>query len=131
MSDDYSVYYIIPDCVVGRTYEDEWQIVVRKERSMKKIYFTLTGTNHYYGQDYLKQGDKVKLKKEPDNEYDKEAIRVEYRGLGKIGYVANSPRTVAGESISAGRMYDLFKKKAKAKVEVILPYGALCVMKIK
>ena len=72
--------------------------------------------NHYLGCDFLKKGMKVKLIKEPDNEYDKEAIRVELKGLGKIGYVANSPHTVLGESKSAGRMYDLMKKKAKGKV---------------
>ena len=27
-------------------------------------------------------------------------------GLGLIGYVANSPYTVLGESMSAGRLYD-------------------------
>ena len=42
---------------------------------MKEIYFTLTGTNHWYGQDFLKKGMKVKLEKEPDNKYDKEAIK--------------------------------------------------------
>ena len=96
---------------------------------MKKIYFTLTGTNHYYGQDFLKKGMKLTLIKEKDNDFDKEAIRVEMKGLGKIGYVANSPYTVAGESLSAGRMYDRIKKKAKAKVELVLPYGALCTLK--
>ena len=45
------------------------------------------------------------LKKEKDNEYDKEAISVNLPGLGKIGYVANSPYTVLGESYSAGRLY--------------------------
>ena len=38
--------------------------------------------------------------------YDKEAISVNLAGLGKIGYVANSPYTVLGESYSAGRLYD-------------------------
>ncbi len=51
---------------------------------MKNIYFTITGMNHYYGKDFLKPGMKVKLIKEPDNPYDKEAIRVEVKGLGKI-----------------------------------------------
>lgn len=50
---------------------------------------------------------KVTLYKEPDNKHDKEAIRVEARALGKIGYVANSPYTVLGESRSAGHLYDL------------------------
>ena len=48
---------------------------------------------------------KIKLEKDPDNKYDKEAIKVMYDGLGKIGYVANSS-TVIGESMSAGRLYD-------------------------
>ncbi len=84
-----------------------------------RVYFTLTGTNHYYGHDFLKKGDKVKLIKEPDNKYDKEAIRVEYKPLNKVGYVANSLHTVLGDSWSAGRIYDCFGKKHKARVELI------------
>ena len=85
--------------------------------------------NHYLSSDFLKKGMKVKLIKEPDNEYDKEAIRVELKGLGKIGYVANSPHTVIGESKSSGRMYDLMKKKAKSKVlqvTMIFPLNDVC-----
>lgn len=96
---------------------------------MKDIIFTITGMNHYYGSDFLEKGMKVKLIKEPDNEYDKEAIRVELKGLGKIGYVANSTHTVLGESYSAGRMYDLMKKKAKGKVIIVTPRGAICQLK--
>ena len=55
---------------------------------MKKTYFTLTGCNHYYGTDFMKKGMKLKLKKEPDNKYDKEAIQVKVKGLGVVGYVA-------------------------------------------
>lgn len=44
---------------------------------MSKIYVTLTGMKHYWGSDFLKKGMKIKLEKEPDNEYDKEAIRVQ------------------------------------------------------
>jgi hypothetical protein len=69
---------------------------------MSEVYFTLTGTKHYYGSDFIEPGMKVKLSKEPDNEFDKEAIRVDFKGLGKIGYVANSPYTVIGDSMSAG-----------------------------
>ena len=95
---------------------------------MKDVFFTITGMDHYFGSDFLKKGMKVRLIKEPDNEYDKEAIRVELKGLGKIGYVANSPYTVLGDSKSAGRMYDLMKK-AKGKVIFITPKGALCELK--
>ena len=72
---------------------------------------------------------KIKLVKEPDNVHDKEAIRVELKGLGKIGYVANSPYTVIGESMSAGRMYDSMGKKAKGKVVLVTPKGVLCELK--
>ena len=34
-----------------------------------------------------------KIKRKKGNEYDKEAIKVTYEGLGKIGYVANSSYT--------------------------------------
>ena len=96
---------------------------------MKDVFFTLTGMNHYHGDGFLKKGMKVRLIKEPDNEYDKEAIRVELKGLGKIGYVANSPYTVLGDSKSAGRIYDQIKKKAKGTVLLITQRGALCKLK--
>lgn len=93
---------------------------------MKQIYFTIAGTHHYYGKDFLKVGMQVRLIKEKENDFDKEVIRVELEGLGKIGYVANSPYTVLGESYSAGRLYDKFKKKASGTVLYVLPQGVLC-----
>ena len=76
----------------------------------------------------LEQKMKVKLVKEPDNEYDKEAIKVEMPGIGHIGYVANSPYTVVGESYSAGRLYDKIGDTAKGTVLYVLPKGVLCVL---
>lgn len=93
---------------------------------MAKVYFTLTGTRYYFGNDFLKPKMQINLVKEPENKYDKEAIRIEFPGLGKIGYVANSPYTVLGESMSAGRMYEICKKKATGKVEIITPHGVIC-----
>ena len=92
----------------------------------KDVLITITGLNFRYGSDFLKKGMKVKLTKEPDNEYDKEAIRVDFKGLGTIGYVANSIKTVQGESLSAGRLYDMIGKKAKAKVVLILDNAVIC-----
>ena len=68
----------------------------------------------------------VYLKKEKDNEYDKEAISVNLPGLGKIGYVANSSYTVLGESYSAGRLYDKISEEASGKVKFILDKGVIC-----
>ena len=69
---------------------------------------------------------KIRLEKEPDNEYDKEAIKVTCEGLGKIGYVANSSYTVMGESMSAGRVYDKIGDMAYAKVVLVTARGTLC-----
>lgn len=91
-----------------------------------KVFFTLTGTKHYFGKDFLKPGMKLLLKKEPDNEYDKEAIMVTVDGFGKIGYVANSPYTVIGESMSAGRVYDKIGDIAIGEVVFITTQGTLC-----
>ena len=96
-----------------------------------KIYFTIAGTRHYYGQDFFEKGMKVRLEKEPDNEHDREAIKVTVKGLGRVGYVANSPYTVIGESYSAGRLYDRIGDKAKGKVVMIMDKGVLCVLEPK
>ena len=94
-----------------------------------KIWFTLTGTNHYYGHDFLEKGTKIRLEKEPDNKHDHEAIKVLMDGVGHIGYVANSPWTVIGDSFSAGRLYDRIGDTAKGKVKLITDRGILCTLK--
>lgn len=93
---------------------------------MAKVFITLTGTRHYFGNDFLEKGMKIRLEKEPDNKYDQEAIKVMYEGLGKIGYVANSSCTVIGESMSAGRLYDRIGDIAYAKVVMVTPAGTVC-----
>ncbi len=93
---------------------------------MKRMYFTITGCNYYFGNEFMKKGMKVRLIKEPDNEFDSEAIMVQMKGIGKVGYVANSPHTVKGESMSAGRLYDKIDRKAKGKILFVIPGGAIC-----
>lgn len=65
---------------------------------MAKVFITLTGTKYYHGNEFLKQGMKVKLTKEPDNKYDREAIKVSMKGIGDIGHVANSSYNDLSES---------------------------------
>ena len=93
---------------------------------MSNIDFTVTGLHHYYGDSFLEKEMIVYLKKEEDNEYDREAISVNLPGLGKIGYVANSPYTVLGESYSAGRLYDKIEDDASGKVKFKLEKGVIC-----
>ena len=93
---------------------------------MEKIYFTIAGTKYHYGHEFMEAGMEVKLVKEPDNQLDKEAIKVALEGLGLVGYVANSPFTVQGESMSAGRMYDKIGDLAMGRIKYLLPKGVLC-----
>lgn len=97
---------------------------------MATYYFTITGTCFKLGHDFFKPDMKVNLVKEPDNEYDKEAIKVTMPGLGTIGYVANSPKTVIGESYSAGRLYDKIDEEATGTVLYVLSEGVLCSIEI-
>ena len=86
-----------------------------------KYYVTLTGLNHRYGAEPFRVGQKVRLVKEPENEFDREAIRAELPGLGKVGYVANS----------AGRLYDKIGDTAVAKVKYVLCDAVVCKVKVE
>ena len=56
-------------------------------------------------------------------------IIVKVEGIGKIGYVANSPYTVIGESMSAGRLYDKIGDEAEGEVVFVTTQGVLCKVK--
>ena len=94
-----------------------------------KVFITITGLKFHFGSKPFEVGQKVKLVKEPDNEYDSEAIKVELPGLGCAGYVANSPHTVLGDCISAGRLYDKIGDSATAKVVYVLDNAVVCKVK--
>ena len=95
-----------------------------------KIYFTITGTQFRFGQEFMKKDMPVRLEKEPDNEHDQEAIKVMMEGLGQVGYVANSTRTVLGESWSAGRLYDKIGSTAEGTILYVLDNGVLCFLEL-
>ncbi len=71
----------------------------------------------------------LELINEPDNKYGKEAIRVELKPFGKIGYIANSTKTVVGECYSAGRLYDKIGNKANAEICFVTLSGVIAKVK--
>ena len=105
---------------------------MKKNEMKETIYFTVTGLQFRHGIGFLKDmvhnGETVTLdlEKEPDNEYDKEAIMVKMAPLDKIGYVANSWRTVVGDCYSAGRLYDKMGDTATATVVHVLSDSVIC-----
>ena len=93
---------------------------------MEKTYFvTITGLNHYYVKKPFEIGRIIKLVKEPDNEYDKEAILAYLPFIDKIGYVANSTNTVYDGTISAGRLYDKIDDYAYGRVMFVTHSSAI------
>ena len=70
---------------------------------MEEMYFTITGCNHYFGTEFLKEGMKLKLEKEPDNKFDSEAILVKIKGLGNDWLCGQRP--LCGE----GRVHEYRK----------------------
>lgn len=85
-----------------------------------KMYITIMAFNNMHGSKPLKLGGIVKLSKEPENQYDSEAVACEMRYFGKIGYVANSTTTVCKGTMSAGRLYDKISDEYFAKILFII-----------
>ena len=81
---------------------------------------TITGIEHYFGQEIFRPGQTLILKKDLDNSYDSEAIQAELETGVKVGYVANSIHTVARGSHSAGRIYEIINDRQPVKILCIL-----------
>lgn len=70
------------------------------------LYVTVTGFSHYYGRKPFSIGNVLICVKDPSNKMDSEAIAVKLPVIGQVGFISNSPYTMAGGTTSAGRIYD-------------------------
>lgn len=93
---------------------------------MKKIHLTITGMDYYEDLTSFELGEIIRLKKEPTNYHDPEAIKAEIPFTGKIGYVANSIKTVVKGTMSAGRIYDKIEETSYAKIVFITNKELIC-----
>ncbi|MBQ2932057.1 MAG: tetratricopeptide repeat protein [Clostridia bacterium] len=89
------------------------------------VLVTVTGFRHYPNARRLFEGEKIILKKEPQNEYDSSAIAV-FLPEGKIGYIANNSETVRQGTISATALGDLMEDFAQAEVVEGTYHDAVC-----
>lgn len=97
---------------------DEIKELERKEDQIKnsdKSLINIAGTKFYRQSGPLKEGVVVDLIKEPDNEHDANAIRVELNGE-TVGYVGNGEMTVPEGIKSASQIKDEFADRTKAEV---------------
>ena len=95
---------------------------------MKSMFITITGQNNYLGMKPFKVGRIVKIVKEPENQYDEDAIRVELPFIDTIGYVANSVNTVFAGTCSAGKLYDKIGDYAYAEVMFITHSSVIAIV---
>lgn len=84
------------------------------------MFITIVGVEHYLGTESLAIGQELLLKKEPDNRYDEESIKVETKSGATCGHVANSVGTVARGSHSAGYIYNSIGDNQKCKVSFVI-----------
>ena len=86
---------------------------------MSDIYASVVGLKNYKGSQVFKIGSHIRLVKEPDNDYDAEAILCEIKYVGKTGYIANSTKTVIKGTMSAGRIYDKIGDVCFAEIKFV------------
>ena len=86
---------------------------------MENTFITITSLDNMELSDYVKPGERMILKKTPD-ENDEEAITVYSGNNKKYGYVANSSNTVARGTHSAGFIYRGFYQEAECIARFVL-----------
>ncbi len=91
-------------------------------------FVTINCLDMFYGKKPFVIGRVVRLIKEPENEYDKEAIGVYLPFIDRIGYVANSVKTVYAGTFSAGRAYELFDDYTYAKIMFVTHRCAIALL---
>ena len=85
----------------------------------------ITGTSFYKGLEPFSEGVIVDLIKEPDNEHDPDAVRVDIDGE-TVGYVANSDYTVIDGILRASEL-----NESNKKAEVLMIYlGELVIARL-
>lgn len=94
---------------------------------ISEIFVTVVGFHNYYGLETFKVGNYLYCKKEPENEFDDEAVAVYACGVkAKLGYIANSYASKAKGTVSAGRLYDKFTDGLIIKVCFITKTKVIC-----
>ena len=85
-------------------------------KNSKETLINITGTRFYEGMEPFKKGLIVNLVREPENEHDPDAIRVEMAGV-TLGYVANNDYTLIENVKSASEIKD--KKIGRAEIVMV------------
>lgn len=94
---------------------DEFETQSKILQNTDDTFICITGRKFYGYSAPTRKGTVIDLIKEPENQHDPDAIRVEYNG-DSVGYVANANFTLIDEASSASDIKGLFEDKAKAEI---------------
>jgi hypothetical protein len=94
----------------------------------------LAGFRHYAGGEVLRElkpGDRLELVREPDNPYDANAVRVEWRGV-KLGYVPRRDNAAVARQMDHGAalearlagMRENLNRSVRLEFEVVAPLAS-------
>lgn len=93
---------------------------------MRDVYVAVVGFKYYLGVAPFKQGKVLHCVKEPDNPFDKRAVRVEGAYVGTLGYIANSEYTIVRGALSAKVLGKVMEKDCYIKVLFVMEHHVLC-----
>ena len=107
----------ICNMLANRQYDkvDEFESQSKIIDSARNPLVCIAGRNHYGYLAPTEKGTIIDLVKEPDNEHDENAIRVEYDAK-TVGYVANSTYTMIDEAKSASEIWGTFGQRTRARI---------------
>lgn len=91
-----------------------------------EMFVTVTGFANYYGKKPFSIGNVLICEKDPSNKYDSEAILVRLPIIGVVGYIANSIYSIAGGTMSAGRIYDKVEDRFYIRVLFVTQSKIIC-----
>ncbi len=94
--------------------------------SNQEIRLTVVGIYKYKGRFPFSAGRQLICSKEPDNRFDKKAIKVLDVGNTKVGYIANSSSTVLEGTLSASQVYDFIGDYSVIEVVSSTEYNVIC-----
>ncbi len=97
---------------------DEFEKHAKTLKKSRDTLICITGTGFYQNLTPFSEGVIVDLIKEPNNEHDSDAVRVDANSQ-TVGYVSNSPLTRISETKSASDIKNLFESHTKAQVMFI------------
>ena len=103
---------------IGYEEKFQWNLETLESYERSEL-FTISGMKFYHNGIHIVEGMALRLVREPDNEFDRNAIAV-YLEDDKIGYVANNDHTKFEMTSSASQLCDEVRDVAQAEYLIYL-----------